>query len=165
MPVMNRLPVICAGAALTLAACAGDREDGERRGRDLAAAHLDFARCMRANDVPVADPPAGGTIPEPSPAQRRAWTRHERRAVARCEPILAAAARAGAGDGGSGTELDTALRFARCMRRHGIALPDPRREGDDVSLRLPDRYSLADPRVRRTHERCARGLDLPELPR
>jgi hypothetical protein len=94
-----------------------------------------FARCMRQHGVQVADPGSGGgfTMPtgldsDPAAAQ----------AMESCRPMLP--------NGGeppvlSPAELEGPLRFARCMREHGVNVPDPDSRGQ---LRIEQTDGLSD---------------------
>jgi hypothetical protein len=144
------------GLTLVLAACGGP-PDGDRvaslsgggatttttggaakdAARDPQQAALDFARCMRQHGVDMPDPevddqgrirvrvgPGGaGGGSRPDPAKLEA-------AQEACGGLL------GGGDGDR--QLDPAARdamvaFARCMREHGIDMPDP--TGDGLRVR------------------------------
>jgi hypothetical protein len=103
--------------------------------RDPQQAALDFARCMREHGVDMPDPEvddqgrvrvrigAGGAGARPDPKKLEA-------AQEACGGLM------GGGDGDR--QLDPAARdamvaFARCMREHGIDMPDP--TGDGLMLR------------------------------
>jgi hypothetical protein len=51
-----------------------------------------------------------------------------------------------------------ALNYGRCMRQHGINLPDPQVSGDDIDLGLPRGVNRNDPRVRAAEQACRRYL-------
>jgi hypothetical protein len=151
--------VVGLGLALALTACGGGSSDGDQvaslsgenatgtttggaktPGKDPQQAALDFARCMREHGIDMPDPevdeqgrikmrvggPGGGTRPDPKKLEE---------AQKACGDLL------GGGDGDrqlDPAERDAMVAFARCMREHGIDMPDPtgdgltvRREGDD----------------------------------
>jgi hypothetical protein len=148
------------GLALVLAACGGS-PDGDRvaslsgggatgttggaakdAAKDPQQAALDFARCMRQHGIDMPDPqvddqgrvrvrvgpggPGGGSRPDPEKFEA---------AQEACGGLL------GGGDGDrqlDPADRDAMVAFARCMREHGIDMPDPtgdglllRRDGDD----------------------------------
>jgi hypothetical protein len=148
------------GLALVLAACGGS-PDGDRvaslsgggatgttggsakeAAKDPQQAALDFARCMRQHGIDMPDPqvddqgrirvrvgpggPGGGSRPDPKKLEA---------AQQACGGLL------GGGDGDrqlDPADRDAMVAFARCMREHGIDMPDPtgdglllRRDGDD----------------------------------
>ena len=149
-----RLGVAVLGLALALAGCggspdgdrvaslAGDQATGttgaaESPSKDPQQAALDFARCMREQGVDMPDPEVdeqgrirmrigaggGGGAARPDPRKFEA-------AQKACGGLL------GGGDGDR--QLDPAARdamvaFARCMREHGVDMPDP--TGDGLLMR------------------------------
>jgi hypothetical protein len=148
-----RLTLAVLGLGLALAACGGS-PDGDRVAslsgdgatgtttgtakdpdKDPQQAALDFARCMREHGVNMPDPEvddqgrirvrvgAAGGGERPDPRKLEA-------AQKACGGLM------GGGDGPG--QLDPAQRdamvaFARCMREHGIDMPDP--TGDGLVLR------------------------------
>jgi hypothetical protein len=155
----NPRPTVVAlglGLAVVLAACSGspggDRvaslsgagattttRAGDAAAKDPQQRALDFARCMRAHGVDMPDPEvddqgriklrigAGGAGRRPDPKKLEA-------AQKACGSLM------GGGDGDrqiDPAERDAMVAFARCMREHGIDMPDPtgdglvvRRDGD-----------------------------------
>ncbi|HEX2047136.1 MAG TPA: hypothetical protein VHF27_05190 [Acidimicrobiales bacterium] len=107
-------------------------DDKDKRKTDPEQAGLDFARCMREHGVDVPDPKPGeggfvmigpapgsaaadlGGAPPPGFAEAEEACRHH------LEGLIQ--------DGGGPIdpkEQDRALAFARCMREHGVNMPDP----------------------------------------
>jgi hypothetical protein len=148
------MAVLGLGLALALAACGGS-PDGDRvaslsggqatattngagkaAARDPQQAALDFAKCMREHGVDMPDPEvddqgrirvrvgAGGAGRRPDPKKLEA-------AQEACGSLMG-----GGGDGDrqlDPAERDAMVDFARCMREHGIDMPDP--TGDGLVLR------------------------------
>jgi hypothetical protein len=148
-----RLALAVLGLGLALAACGGS-PDGDRvaslsgdgatgttngaakdADKDPQQAALDFARCMREHGVNMPDPEvddqgrirvrigAGGGGERPDPKKLEA-------AQQACGSLM------GGGDGDrqlDPAERDAMVAFARCMREHGIDMPDP--TGDGLMLR------------------------------
>jgi hypothetical protein len=148
-----RLALAVLGLGLALAACGGS-PDGDRvaslsgdgatgttngaakdADKDPQQAALDFARCMREHGVDMPDPEvddqgrirvrigAGGGGERPDPKKLEA-------AQQACGDLM------GGGDGDrqlDPAERDAMVAFARCMREHGIDMPDP--TGDGLMLR------------------------------
>ena len=149
------------GLALMLAACGGS-PDGDRvaslsgdgatgttsgaakaPSRDPQQAALDFARCMREHGVDMPDP----EVDEQGRIQVRIGAGGPGGGGARPDPKKLEAARKACGGlmgGGDGdrqidpADRDAMVAFARCMREHGIDMPDPtgdgllmRRDGED----------------------------------
>ena len=150
------LAVFGLGLALALAACGGS-PDGDRvaslsgggatgttngtakNAKDPQQAALDFAKCMREHGVDMPDPQVdeqgrvqvrvggrGGNDARPDPKKLD-------EAQKACGGLL------GGGDGPGQIdpeERDAMVAFARCMREHGIDMPDP--TGDGLVMRRDD---------------------------
>ena len=111
---------------LALAACGGGGDSGGRTGttatEDPQEAGLDFARCMRDHGVDVPDPDANGGIQlNVGPGDDLGKVERAQKA---CQPLLTNAAPK-LTDEQRRVMQDAALAFARCMRDHGIDMPDP----------------------------------------
>lgn len=144
---MNRIILLGGLAALTLTACGGSPNKGSSAQDEEQA--LKFARCMRAHGIDMPDPQVGrsGAIEMhvrsagkgpvaggparggPAPARMQA-------AVEGCRKY--------APNGGKPPSpaeqqemRDQALAFSRCMRSHGIDIPDPQVEGGGVRIGGP----------------------------
>jgi hypothetical protein len=140
------------GLALALAACGGPPE-GDRvaslsgggattttnggsnaAAKDPQQAALDFARCMRQHGIDMSDP----EVDEQGRVRMRIGGPD---AGDRPDPRKLEAAQRACGNlmGGDGdrqldpAERDAMVAFARCMREHGIDMPDP--TGDGLLLR------------------------------
>jgi hypothetical protein len=160
---------VAAGAALGAAGCGG----GGGGGADNASARPDdakqlaLARCMRKAGIDFPDPkpgPAGAPaelrIPRSiSPERFMKMERDCRRSsgIAIKAPTAAEQARF----------RDDALKFARCMRAHGIDLPDPQiRPGGGVIIQHKDSGSgggasspdFNSPAFRRAQAACPSSL-------
>ena len=179
-------PVAAAVAlGLVAAGCgssgAADNATGSSKANAQDAA-LEWARCMRANGVNVEDPqvdsagrvqirvrePAGGgkaggaNGPALGPPQQ---TPAARKAFEKCRPIMQRALP----NGGQPTAeerakfQDAALKFAQCMRRHGVDMPDPDFSGGGGGfLRLGGKgVDPNDPSFRRAQEACQKLLPGP----
>jgi hypothetical protein len=150
------LAMLGLGLALALAACGGS-PDGDRvaslsgggatgttngtakTAKDPQQAALDFAKCMREHGIDMPDPqvdeqgrvrvrvggPGGGARPDPKKLDE---------AQKACGGLMG-----GGGDGPGQIdpeERDAMVAFARCMREHGIDMPDP--TGDGLVMRRDD---------------------------
>jgi hypothetical protein len=127
-------------AALTLAACGGsDPSDADAQAK-AEQAQLKFARCMRSHGVQVPDPkPGTGDGPSLTriggPGKADISPQVFERANAACRKYMQAAAPKMSP--AQQAELrDQALRFARCMRQHGIDMPDPEVSGGGLRIKL-----------------------------
>jgi hypothetical protein len=143
-PPLARLAQLAALAlcAAVLAACgASSKDDGPGAGSKKAyEGALKFAKCMRQHGVNMPDPKqqSGGEVAiaiGPGPGGGEATDRKldmpkMKAAEKACSTFLAE----GAGPPPSPAEQakmrDRMLRFAKCMRDHGIDMPDPKFSGD-----------------------------------
>jgi hypothetical protein len=103
-------------------------------------AALAYARCMREHGVDMPDPQvttgSGGEVKIDqqggSPVSKEAMTK----ADAACRKLLEAAAPNGKGPEMSAEDQDKVLAFAKCMREHGIDMPDPDFSGGGFSIQI-----------------------------
>jgi hypothetical protein len=149
------LPI--AAASLALAACGGGDESNDGSGDDRAQfreAALEFAECMRRNGVDMPDPSPGEggirlTAPPggPDPAFERA-----QRA---CRKHLEEARPPELSEDQEREFRERALKHARCMREHGIDMPDPTfGEGGRVEQRLGGGIDPNDPAFQEAQREC-----------
>lgn len=126
---MNRLMLPLAACALLLAACGspGDNassDNSEQRG-------LQFARCMRDHGIDIPDPKSGQggnfefRVGGPGARGRGPAPARMQEAMKSCRKY--------APNGGKPPSAaqqqefrDQALKFSRCMRAHGVDMPDPK---------------------------------------
>jgi hypothetical protein len=103
-------------------------------------AALAYARCMRENGVDMPDPQvATGSGGEVKIAQEGgAPVSKEKFSAADevCRHFMADAAPNGQGPAMSAEDQDRVLAFAKCMREHGIDMPDPDFSGGGFSIRI-----------------------------
>jgi hypothetical protein len=136
MTTRRGLPAICAAAAATLllAACGGSNGDGPSADQSFEAKRLAFFDCMRKAGLDVQTQSSGGrrdtAIRSPkgiSPARLQTIQRDCARKTGGGPRELSKAEQA--------KFLDQALKFARCMRAHGIDMPDPKATGGGIAIR------------------------------
>jgi hypothetical protein len=120
-------------ATLMLAACGGSSGDNGSAGQSDDAKQLAFNDCMRKAGLEVKEQNSGGNrksairIPKGvSPARLQKIQRDCTRKTGGGPRELSKAEQA--------KFLDQALKFARCMRAHGIDMPDPKAQGGGISL-------------------------------
>jgi hypothetical protein len=108
-------------------------EQDKDKQKDAQQAGLDFARCMREHGVDMPDPQADGGFlrigPGPGeggPSQASELTPPEgfEEADKGCRHHLEGLIQDGGGPIDP-AEQDRALKFAQCMRDHGVEMPDP----------------------------------------
>src|SRR5262245_15433574 len=142
---------------------------------DRQAAALKYVRCLRAHGIDAeittdggigvkfgVNAPQGGdgTSPGkrmlgPPPAMRRA--------EAACKKYAPK-------EGGTPEQrarvqqkaLESALKFARCMRDHGISWPDPKATGNGIIQEGPSGMNPNDPALRRAMQACQKEAPGPD---
>jgi hypothetical protein len=134
-------------------------KDGEASAKDLRDALLDYTRCLRKEGIDVDDPTFGDSGPSgggsagsdgrtgavlATPAGRIELPSPDdpafQKADAKCKPILEAARQSAPKPSAEeqAKARDHALAFAKCMREHGVDMPDPTFDGEGrISMRLP----------------------------
>ena len=149
------LAVLGLGLVLALAACGGS-PDGDRvasltgggatgttngaaktADKDPQQAALDFAKCMREHGIDMPDPQVDDQgrvrVRVGGPDGGRPDSKKLDEAQKACGRLM------GGGDGAGQIdpeERDAMVAFARCMREHGIDMPDP--TGDGLVMRKDD---------------------------
>jgi hypothetical protein len=88
---------------------------------DPETARLEFARCMRDHGVDVPDPGAGGGVAIAINGDS-ADAKKTQAAIEACQQFM--------GTPGDAPEVDQAMQdnmlaFSKCMREHGVDMPDP----------------------------------------
>jgi hypothetical protein len=148
------LPI--ATASLVLAACGGGDDNGDAADSRAQAreAALEYAECMRRNGVDVPDPEPGQagirmTMPPggPTPAFERAQEECQKHLEDIEPPELS--------EEEEREFRERALENARCMREHGIDMPDPTfGEGGGVEMRLGRGVDPNDPAFQQAQREC-----------
>lgn len=135
MTTGHALPTLLAATAATLllAACGGSNNNDGSAAQSNDAKRLAFEDCMRAAGLDVQHQSSGGErgtairIPKGiSPPRLQKIQRDCTRKTGGGpkEPSKAEQAKF----------LDQALKFARCMRAHGVDIPDPQPHGGGISI-------------------------------
>jgi hypothetical protein len=136
MTTAKPLPIaaIVAAAAMFLAACGGSGGDDPAAGQSDDAKQQAFAHCMRKAGLKIETSNDGHRVslqvPKGvSPARLQKVQRDCARSTGGGprEPSKAEKARF----------LDQALKFARCMRAHGVDIPDPQADGKGIRIGGP----------------------------
>ncbi len=150
-------------AAVALGACGGGSDDatagtGDRRAEFREAA-LEFAKCMRAHGVDMPDPTPGGGIriggPDMGPQDRERMEEAQKA----CQKILESVRPPELSREDQQKFKDQALKFARCMREHGIDMPDPQFQGGGrMTQRLDEGADPGSQRFQDAQKACAKGM-------
>jgi len=149
-----------------LGGCGADKDANRgNSSKDTAAsAQLKFAKCMRANGVDVPDPEPDSGMIKLGPGDYGSVSRETlEKAQKACAKYLKQMG------GAAGGELDQAdktrmLKFAACMRKQGVDMPDPDFSNDKggVTFELPKNSGHkgnvaggpGDPAFQDAHEAC-----------
>jgi hypothetical protein len=139
------LPMIIFG----LSACSGTTADdgvATASGNETAAtasasptvnaqdAQLKYAQCMRENGVDVPDPEPGKPIRITGNGDKANYDKMQE-AQKKCQPILQEGGVLPQGN--DPQQADAMLKFAQCMREHGVDVPDPK-PGEGVKIQAPE---------------------------
>lgn len=142
---------------------ASARSGGDEKAADHEAAALAFARCMRKNGVNVPDPGGDGMVlVAPAPGGGGpvdAVDQDFARAEKACEKERRALE--GTVSGPSAADQDKFYEMARCMRRHGVDMPDPAPGGGNKVVIGIERADLDNPEFKAAHETCRKEAGLP----
>jgi len=151
---------------------ASDKEpDADSDGKDTGDkknpedAMLDFARCMREHGVNMPDPDTSGgpgvvTFKAGGPAS--AGTRLDadtdtfQKAHEACKDLMGDIGPMNMTPEQTQEMQDRALAFARCMREHGVNMPDPTFDGGGVMMRIGDDQGIdpSDPKFQEAQQAC-----------
>jgi hypothetical protein len=159
-----------AALALTVAACGGgdpnpasSGTDGGRQGIDAKTkkAMLDFARCMREHGIDMKDPqfqPGGGVVMQ---AGAKGTTAEQQRAAEQACAKYQKQIKPPAGANSPAAQAKfrkAALANAKCMREHGINMPDPQfGENGEVQQRIGPGIRPTDPKFQAAQKACGRA--------
>jgi hypothetical protein len=167
--------VFAVALVLALAACGGDGggdsdgvaslggQSGETGttttgSQDPQDAALEYTQCMREHGVDMADPGPNGELQ----LQVRPGNREKvEKAQKECEPLLENA-RPRLTEEQQNVMQEALLEFAKCMREHGIDMPDPVfGEGGRVTQRgtLGSGVNPESPKFKQAEEACEPILD------
>ena len=93
--------------------------------KDPRDAAVEFAQCLRDHGMQVADPDEKGTVVLGGDEADEQKMREAHEACKDKAPPVGV----GPGGGLDATALEQMLKFSRCMREHGIDMPDPGADG------------------------------------
>jgi hypothetical protein len=128
--------IATAGLILLAAACGGS-PSATNSGATMKSHQVAFSRCMRSSGVTnYPDPNSSGVTPKESSQELGVSSSKFQSAQSSCQHLLP-----NGGNGPDQAEIQQVkakgLRFAQCMRTHGVALPDPGSDGQ-----IPDPASV-----------------------
>ena len=158
--------------ALAVAACGGDKDGGVASLGDKATATtssggssdpqqlaLAYARCMRQHGINTPDPKitADGVVQQPPHVEQPAEQKSPKRRAAEqaCQQYLS---NGGQARKPNAQEQQQLVQFAKCVRQHGVNLPDPQITADGPELRYPRGTDPDDPRLKAAEQACQQYL-------
>jgi hypothetical protein len=162
---LTLLTLPLAVASVALGACGGGGADdatagtGDRRAEFREAA-LKFAKCMREHgvDMPDPQPGEGGRITLGGPGTGPEDQAKMETAQKACQKILESVRPPEMSEEQQQKFKEQALKFARCMREHGIDMPDPQFQGGGrMTQRMEEGIDPKSQRFRDAQEACADG--------
>jgi hypothetical protein len=138
------LAIAAAAAAVAAAGCGGSGPKGASGGEQPDdAKQLAFARCMREAGIDFPDPTPGAgarpdaiRIPRSVPPKRFLQIEQACRRSSGIRTKVPSAAE-------QARFRDDALKFARCMRAHGVDLPDPQMSPDGGGIVIQKKNSAS----------------------
>jgi hypothetical protein len=133
--------VASGGSAPTPSASASAGGNAPINGQD---AQLKFAQCMRENGVNMPDPAPGqpARIPDTGVSQSKLEA-----ATKTCQPLLQAAG--GQIDPNDPAVQDAMVKFTKCMREHGVNIPDP---GPNGQMQVPT--GVSQDKLQQAQQQC-----------
>jgi hypothetical protein len=127
----------------------GSNGSGAASEEDWEQAQLEYARCMREHGLDFPDPVNGQL-------RFRADRADQQKVAAAqeaCRPILQNAAPP-VDEEQQAEEREAALAFARCMREHGVDVPDPQSQPGGGELQVMPESSENDPNFEEAKKAC-----------
>ena len=126
---------------------------------DPQEASLAYVKCLRANGVDVPDPDPNGMI-QIAPGSATPNQDEMQSLEGKCK------AERDALQGSVGEPdkdfQDKALKMARCMREHGIDIPDPKVDGSGgATINLGD-HDIDSPEFMKAQATCSKQVGMPE---
>jgi pyruvate/2-oxoglutarate dehydrogenase complex dihydrolipoamide acyltransferase (E2) component len=166
--MINRafLATAAVGAALLTGACGSDDDNsaggGPRAKGDLQAAALKFARCMRDHGIDIPDPKGGGADGQViigGPGAKGKFDPQSpvfKTAEKSCKKYMDAA-RPELTPAQEQEAQERTLEMLRCMRQHGVNLPDAAADGPGLKIGPESGVNPRDPAFQRAQKACMKG--------
>jgi hypothetical protein len=152
-----------AAASIALGACGGGDPaaagTSDRRAEFREAA-VKFAKCMREHgvDMPDPQPGQGGRITLGGPGMSAQDQSKMESAQKACQKILESVKPPEMSAEQEQKFKNQALKFARCMREHGINMPDPQFQGGGrITQRMQEGVDPSSQRFRDAAKACSNG--------
>ena len=158
----TRLLVAAVAATASLAACGGEEPSSASGAPSREAANrkamLDLARCMRENGVDMPDPQfEGGRVTQRMGGPGKIDPDEMRKAEKACAKYREAIKPPEMSDEDKEKFRKAALEHSRCMREHGIDIPDPKFDEDggaQIRIGRGSGIDPDDPKFQKAQEAC-----------
>jgi hypothetical protein len=122
---------------------------------------LAWARCMRQHGVNLPDPQISGDMIVQDLGDKGEDDPKVKAAQQACKQHLP---NGGQPQGPNPQQQQQrALAFARCMRQHGVSMPDPKVTAEGIAQELPRGLDPGDPRVQAAEHACHQYGSLPPI--
>jgi hypothetical protein len=164
--MINRglLATAAVAAALVTGACGGSDDNdsgGPRPKADIQAAALKFSRCMREHGIDMADPRNGGAdgavlIGGPGKAKFNPDSPAFKTAEKACKKYMDAV-RPNLTPAQEAQAQQQTLKMLRCMREHGVDIPDSAAAGGGLRIGPDSGVNPRDPAFQRAQKACMKG--------
>jgi hypothetical protein len=143
-------------AGATQTTSASNANSGKGSTQDKRQAALNFARCMRQHGINMPDPQITAEgIGQQLPSKAEEHSPKFQAAEQACRQYLPGGGRS---TPPSAQERQRALAFARCMRQHGINMPDPQITAEGIGQEWPDPAERDTPKFRAAQQACERAV-------
>lgn len=144
--------IALAPACLLLGACGSSGAPQNAATKDPDAARVRFAQCMRKAGIDVATSDSGGGIrirvPRAiNPARMDKIQKDCFKTSGMPQPQAPSPAM-------QQEAQDNALKFAACMRAHGVNMPDPQFSGGKITMMIQKSVNPSLPRVQNAQKAC-----------
>lgn len=150
------IPAALAAAVIALAGCGGSSPSsptaGGTAGSSQGARLLKYSECMRSHGVPDFPDPVNGQLTVPPGRDLNPSSPAFRSASQACQSLNPH----GTPSPGQSAQLTrSALKFAQCMRSHGMPnFHDPQVTGDKVGMPIPQGIDPNSPQFQATQRAC-----------
>ncbi len=140
------------------------QQDDEQRAKDPERAMLDFARCMREHgiDMPDPKPGEGGTARFEAPSGGGGQLPDQSRfleADKACRHLMGDAGPPQLSPEDEKEVQDAMLAFTRCMREHGLEIPDPEPGGGGILARAGEGTDPRSPHFQAAEKDCRKHTE------
>jgi hypothetical protein len=156
-------PALAIATVPLVLSCAGVSQAQTSTVKDTHANEIAFANCMRQQGIPVEDPDSSGHFKiSANPSSGPQYDMSKVQAVEQtCQKKVGWSLTVDVSQQQTGQFMENALKYASCMRQHGINWPDPQPgQNGTVATRPPAGYDPNAPQSRTAQQACQRLLNI-----